>query len=164
MNEKASYPLVVRWPNKTVEIPERLHTIDSVKNLLNKTHWRFSAQSYTLQEVQALLGASEVIDATHIPYLDLIESIRRQHTILIQLLSHKRWKILCLLDMVEKWWSALEQKPEWQVGIFHTGSHLSLGCIPAQYLMQDNKNVSISALVEIQKIQPDIIAWRNSNF
>lgn len=164
MNETAAYALVVRWPDKTVEIPERLHAIDTVKDLLNKTHWRFSAQNYSIQEIWLLLWERDPIDVSNNERLDLLETAQSWHTILIQLLSHKRWKILCLLDMVQKWWSALEQKSEWQVGIFHTGTHLSLGRIPEQYLMQDNTNVVISALVERQKIQPDIIAWRNRNF
>lgn len=164
MEEKNSHPLIVRWPNNIIEIPERLQSIDAIKNITDTTRGRFSAQRYTIQEVWLLLGEWEPIDAHSIASLDLIETIRSQHTILVQLLAHKRWKILCLLEMVKKWWSALETTPEGQIGIFHTGSRLSLGPIASQYLIPDDQEVEITTLIKSQKKQPDIIAWRDRNF
>lgn len=164
MPENNSHPLIVRWPNNIIEIPERLQSIDAIKHITNITRGRFSTQYYTLQEVWLLLGAWEPIDAHSIPSLDLIKTIQTRHTILLQLLAHKRWKILCLLDMVQKWWSTLETTDEWQTGIFHTGSRLPLGRIASQYLVYDDQEVEIPTLLEKQKQQPDIIAWRDRSF
>ncbi len=50
------------------------------------------------------------------------------------------------------------------MGTFHTESQLSFGRILTQYLVQDNESVEILALIESQKRQPDIIAWRDRTF
>jgi hypothetical protein len=164
MEENNSHPLIVRWLDNVIEIPERLRTIDAIKDLTEKTRGRFSVHSYTLQELWALLGESKPIDATHIPYIDLIGTIQTRHTLLIQLMSHNRWRILCLLDMVKKWWSALETGPEWQTGIFHTGTRLALGQIAEQYIVHHDDTVEIRDLIKKQKEQQDHTAWRDRTF